>query len=46
MADAEDMADVCARVAQAGCQVSPEWARGALLFVPLTLEQASEEDCP
>jgi len=36
------LAECCARVSEAGCQVMPEWAHGALFFAPCTEEGVEE----
>jgi hypothetical protein len=37
-----ELADCCHRVTSASCEVRPSWANGALLLLPLTVEQIRE----
>lgn len=40
----ERLRHLVARVRDAGCEVSPKWANGALLFIPMMEDQAKEAD--
>lgn len=44
LATCEDLSDLTELVDEAGCEVSPTWAKGALLLVPITECQAIEAD--
>ena len=42
--EADDLSSCLSRVESAGCQVTPAWAHGALLLVPVTEQQIMEAD--
>eukprot|EP00928_Gymnodinium_smaydae_P057376 TRINITY_DN4062_c0_g1_i1.p1 TRINITY_DN4062_c0_g1~~TRINITY_DN4062_c0_g1_i1.p1 ORF type:complete len:646 (-),score=80.83 TRINITY_DN4062_c0_g1_i1:250-2124(-) len=42
--ESDELAGICSRVWNADCSVRPDWAKGALLLVPVTEQQIKEAD--